>query len=85
MKVENIKEQYQFSLDNNYDGYVLKSDKEILDIISNFGCGKTEFHTADIDRIISEKQILYDLLNKINEGILINSTVVKNALEYYKP
>lgn len=85
MKIENFKEEFQFSLDNCYDSYQMKSDEEILEIISNFGCGETQFHTADIERIIREKQALYDLLNKINEGILINSTVVKKALEFYKP
>lgn len=83
MKVENYKEWFQECADDY--GYTLKSDAQLIKQISKFGAGETEFHTIDIERIIMEKQTLYSLLNKINEGILINSTVVKNALEYYKP
>jgi len=57
----NIKEQLQESLDD----YTLKSDKEIIDQICHFGCGETEFHTADIERVIKEKQHLEKKLNDL--------------------
>jgi hypothetical protein len=45
--------------------YKLKSDAELIDDISKFGLGETEFNTADIERLIKEKQYLENLfLNK---------------------
>jgi hypothetical protein len=47
------------------DGYQLKTNQEIIDIISFFGNGETEFHTVDINRLVVEndrvKQLARDL------------------------
>ena len=55
------------NIGENIDDYKLKSDQELLDSIGYFGCGETEFHTADIERLILEKQHLEkglkDLIN----------------------
>jgi hypothetical protein len=64
--MEHIKEQIQESLIDSGDDYVLKSDAELIDIICNFGCGETEFHTADIERLIKEKHFLEER----NEGLV---------------
>lgn len=40
------------------DGYQLKSNEQLIDIISEFGNGETEFHTVDIDRLIVENEQL---------------------------
>ena len=54
---ESIRENIQEVIDYNYD-YQLKSDEELIEIICNFGFGETEFHTADIERLLKEKQYL---------------------------
>ena len=56
--MEDIAKMIQDGLDENDDGYILKTDKQLIDIIINFGNGETEFHTADIERLIREKQQL---------------------------
>lgn len=56
--MEDIAKMIQDGLDENDDGYILKTDEQIIDIIINFGNGETEFHTADIERLIREKQQL---------------------------
>lgn len=39
-----------------HDDYILKTNEQLLDQISEFGCGETEFHTADIERLIKENE-----------------------------
>lgn len=56
--MEDIAKMIQDGLDENDDGYILKTDEQLIDIIINFGNGETEFHTADIERLIREKQQL---------------------------
>ena len=56
--MKDIAREIQDSLDETDDGYILKTDEQIIDTIINFGCGETEFHTADIERLIREKQQL---------------------------
>lgn len=46
-----VREQMQAGLED----YDLKTDEELVDIITNFGCGETKFHTADVERILTEK------------------------------
>lgn len=59
-----IRENIQEIL-NEHDDYVLKTNEELIDIISEFGLGETEFHTADIDRLITENIFLEKLLKKL--------------------
>ena len=40
--------------DEQMDSYQLKTNEEIIDIISEFGNGETEFHTLDINRLVVE-------------------------------
>lgn len=65
----NIKEELQDSLDESGDDYILKTNKELIDIISVFGCGETEFHTVDVERLIKEtykqREIILDLVELI--------------------
>lgn len=58
-----IKKELEESLWESGDDYQLKTDEEIIDIISDFGCGMLEFHTVDINRIIVENQRMKKLLN----------------------
>lgn len=51
-----IKDSLQEILDEQSNGYQLKTNEEIINIISNFGCGQTEFHTADINRLVVENE-----------------------------
>ena len=54
--METIREQIQNALININDDYILKTDAELIDVISDFGCGETNFHTADIERLLKEKK-----------------------------
>ena len=53
-----IRKLIQDDLDESGDGYILKTDSELIDIITNFGNGETEFHTADIERLLREISFL---------------------------
>ena len=48
--MENFREKFQ----SNLEDYILKTNEELIQIISAFGCGITEFHTADIELLIME-------------------------------
>ncbi len=58
-----IRQELQDSLDDNGDDYQMKTDEEIIDMISEFGCGELEFHTIDINRLVVENQRMKKLLN----------------------
>lgn len=53
------------NLEESLEDYKLKTDQELLDSIGEFGCGELEFHTADIERVIAEKQHLEKGLNDL--------------------
>ncbi len=61
--MRSIKDELQESLDDMGDDYQMKTDEEIIDMISEFGCGELEFHTVDINRIIVENQRMKKILN----------------------
>ncbi len=52
--MQTIREELQQMEDEQVDGYQLKSNEDIIDIISEFGNGETEFHTLDINRLVVE-------------------------------
>lgn len=60
-----IRDRIQQSLDDSGEQYILKSDGEIINTIAEFGLGDLEFNTADIERLIMEKQALWCFLQKI--------------------
>ena len=64
--METIREHLQESC-NEVDDYVLKTDDEIIDIIIQFGLGETEFHTADIERLIREKRALEKIVENAKD------------------
>ncbi len=68
--MKDIAREIQDSLDETDDGYILKTDEQLIDNIINFGCGETDFHTADIERLIREKQQFEKQLKTM--GILMN-------------
>ena len=49
-----IKEQLQESVED----YTLKTNEELIDILIYFGSGETEFHTADVERLIRENDFM---------------------------
>lgn len=77
--MEHIREQIQDNLEESGDDYILKTDAELIDIISDFGCGETEFHTADIERLIREKHFLEERLEGFVE--LVDLLRKRNKLE----
>tara|TARA_R110000851_G_C12662674_1_gene521615 strand:- start:55 stop:354 length:300 start_codon:yes stop_codon:yes gene_type:complete len=52
--MQKIREELQEMEDEQMDGYQLKTNEEVIDIISYFGNGETEFHTIDINRLVVE-------------------------------
>jgi hypothetical protein len=67
-----IRENLQEIINEN-DDYVLKTNEELIDIISEYGMGETEFHTTDIERLIEENNYFKrnfknkeDILSMIN-------------------
>lgn len=61
--MKTVKNKLQESLQDSGDEYQLKTNEEIIDMLIDFGCGETEFHTVDIERIIVENQRMKKLLN----------------------
>jgi uncharacterized protein YdaT len=60
-----IAEEIQESLDD----YTLKTDEELVDDLMQFGSGETEFHTADIERLIREKRLLEEKVESLLEHL----------------
>lgn len=58
----NYRYKLQESLEDSGDDYVLKTNQELKNIIIDFGCGETEFHTADIERLIKEHEKMRDII-----------------------
>ena len=82
----NYKEELQESLDEYEDGYILKTNKELIDVICDFGCGETEFHTVDIERLIKENdkqyEIIHELIKFIEDKNIELSNKIKSELKY---
>lgn len=38
--------------------YKLKTNEDLIEKIIIFGCGETDFHTADVERLIRENEFL---------------------------
>lgn len=62
--MRNIVEEMQDILRDVGDDYILKTNDQIIDIISEFGCGETEFHTVDISRLLTENEEHLKLIDK---------------------
>jgi len=52
--MQKSREELQEMEDEQMDGYQLKTNEEIIDIIREFGNGETEFNTLDINRLVVE-------------------------------
>jgi hypothetical protein len=52
--MKEIRYNLQNSLDECGEDYTLKTNDELINDITVFGIGKTDFHTADIERLIKE-------------------------------
>ena len=62
MAIQKIREEIQEEEDYHEDGYQLKSNEDIINMIIEFGNGETEFHTLDINRIVVENDRLKKLV-----------------------
>jgi len=91
----NYRCKLQESLNDNQEDYTLKTNEELKDIIRNFGCGETEFHTADIERLIKEHEKMYEIIQALSFALsidgkkdLANKTLLETAntaIELYRP
>jgi hypothetical protein len=59
---QTIRQELQEIEDEQENGHQLKTDEEIVDMISEFGSGELEFHTVDINRLIVENQRMKEKL-----------------------
>lgn len=82
----NYKEELQESLDESGENYILKTNKELIDIISDFGMGETEFHTVDIERLIKENDKQYEIIDELIKFVedknIELSNKIKSELKY---
>lgn len=91
----NYRYKLQESLNDNDENYTLKTNRELKNMIIDFGCGETEFHTGDIERLIKEHEKMHEVLKAVNnlfetgfqsdydtEQIV---SVMKKAIELYVP
>lgn len=58
----NVFKRMQLEEYDHADGVTLKTDKELEQIIIDFGHGVTKFHTVDVNRLLVENQKLKELL-----------------------
>lgn len=69
----NYRKEFQEDLDYHNDGYKIKTNKELINIISDFGLGETEFHTVDIERLIKEHSMMLSILKTLIEDYRITA------------
>ena len=91
----NYRYKLQESLNDNQEDYTLKTNAELKDIIRNFGCGETEFHTGDIERLVKEHEKMYEILQALTFALSIdgkkdmaNKNLIETAntaIELYRP
>ena len=91
----NYRYKLQESLNDNQEDYTLKTNEELKDIIINFGCGETEFHTGDIERLIKEHEKMYEILQALTFALSIdgkkdmaNKNLIETAntaIDLYRP
>lgn len=77
----NYKEELQESLDEYGEDYILKTNEELIDIISDFGCGETEFHTVDIERLIKENDKQYEIIDELIKFIEDKNIELSNKIK----
>ena len=62
--------------------YTLKTDEEIIKILCEFGSGETDFHTADVERLLKQKQWQEKRIEELEEVMkttLFDSDCVNNV------
>lgn len=95
IKIMNYRKQIQENLNDDSDGYVLKTNGELINMIMDFGCGETEFHTADIERLIKENKRMVHIIEQSVGVLSLDSTYsevdkkntikqLKHLIELYK-
>lgn len=77
----NYKEELQESLDEYGEDYILKTNEELIDIICDFGCGETEFHTVDIERLIKENDKQYEIIDELIKFIEDKNIELSNKIK----
>lgn len=77
-----IKTELQEILDEHSDGYQLKTNEEIINMIAWFGCGELEFHTADINRLVVENERAKKLIDLFESDKFDHKLPSDNAGEY---
>ena len=68
----NYREELQESLNDSQEDYTLKTNEELKDIIRNFGCGETEFHTGDVERLIKEHEKMYQIMVALSFALSVD-------------
>jgi len=74
----NYRYKLQETLNDEEVLYTLKTNTELIDMIIDFGCGETEFHTADIERLVKEHKKLIEVLNIVTANLSLTGTNLEN-------
>lgn len=82
--MKSIREELQEWEDEQMGGYQLKTNEELIDIISEFGNGETEFHTVDINRLVVENERVLRYVKELEQMGQIYS-LPGNATAKYEP
>jgi hypothetical protein len=62
-EINNIPTKMQETIDiYKESGYQLKTDSELIAKIAEFGFGELEFHTADIERLVTQSGVAFNAL-----------------------
>lgn len=68
-EINNVPTKIQETIDiYKESAYQLKTDSELVGKISEFGFGELEFHTADIERLVTQSGIAFNALAATEKG-----------------
>ena len=68
-EIENVPTKMQETIDIYQESeYQLKTDSELIEKIAEFGFGELEFHTADIERLVTQSGIAFNALEAYKKG-----------------
>lgn len=80
--MKKIKDSLQESENENQNGYSLKTNDEIIAMISEFGNGEMEFHTLDIERLVVENERARALMELFEASKTYHELPNDNGYEY---
>ncbi|WP_299136358.1 hypothetical protein [uncultured Tenacibaculum sp.] len=77
-----IKEELQEYQDEQFEGVVLRTNEEIIDVLIENGDCFHEFHTSDVNRLIVENNRMKSLINLFEASKTHHELPNDNTAEY---